>query len=190
MLMLTGLVLGVGKWDLPDSTWHWVGATSFAWGRDEPVPSGSPYHQHRHGSAGNRRNSPKESGGYNRFLRASGKIVTVVLGVVPGGRSGERAPAGRRSANSVGAEWPISVDYRMRKRASCPSRFRTFQRPAGRSELAGVLSLPKRRSLEMNHSELLPFPPKGRSAITLRCSVARRNASARGDRPLPNVSIV
>src|SRR6185295_7111448 len=59
-------------------------------------------------------------------------------------------------------KWPISVDYRMRKRASCPSRFRTFQRPAGRSELAGVLSLPKRRSLEMNHSELLPFPPNGR----------------------------
>jgi len=104
MLMLTGLVLGVGKWDLPDSIEHWVGATSFALGRDEPVPSGSPYHQHRHGSAGNRRNSPKESGGYNRFLRASGKIVTVVLGVVPGGRSGERAPAGRRLANSVGAE--------------------------------------------------------------------------------------
>src|SRR6185369_214446 len=57
-------------------------------------------------------------------------------------------------------EWPISVDYRMRKRASCPFRFRTFQRPAGRSELAGVLSLPKRRSLEMNHSGLLHFPPR------------------------------
>ena len=103
MLVLTGLVLGVGKWDLPDSTQHWVGATSFALGRDEPVPSGSPYHQHRHAFTGNRRNSPKVSGGYNRFSRASGKIVTVVLGVVPGGRIGECAPAGRRFANSVRA---------------------------------------------------------------------------------------
>ena len=104
MLMLTGLVLSVRQLGFagqhPALGWGDI----LGLGRDEPVPSGSPYHQHRHGSAGNRRNSPKESGGYNRFHRASGKIVTVVLGVIPGGRSGERAPAGRRLANSVGAE--------------------------------------------------------------------------------------
>ena len=136
MLMLTGLVLGVGNWDLPDSIEHLGWGDILCLGRDEPVPSGSPYHQHRHGSAGNRRNSPKESGGYNRFPRASGKIVTVVLGVVPGGRmaSVRRRVGGWQTRSEP--KWPISVDYRMRKRASCPFRFRTFQHPAGLSEIS------------------------------------------------------
>ncbi|MBC7855305.1 MAG: hypothetical protein IAF94_17900 [Pirellulaceae bacterium] len=38
MLMLTGLVLGVGKWDLPDSILHWVGATSLAWAGTNQFP--------------------------------------------------------------------------------------------------------------------------------------------------------
>jgi len=104
MLMLTGLVLGVGKWDLPDSIEHWVGATSFAWAGTNQFPLARLTINIGTALLEYRRNSPKESGGYNRFPRASGKIVTVVLGVVPGGRIGERAPAGRRLANSVGAE--------------------------------------------------------------------------------------
>ncbi len=104
MLVLTGLVLGVGNWDLPDSTQHWVGATFLAWAGTNQFPLARLTINIGTTLLKNRRNSPNECGGYFRAPWASGKIVTVVLGVVPGGRIGESAPAGRRLAISVGAE--------------------------------------------------------------------------------------
>jgi hypothetical protein len=117
MLVLTGLVLGVGNRDLPDSTQHWVGATFLAWAGTNQFPLARLTINIGMTLLENRRNSPKESGGYIRSPWASGKIVTVVLGVVLG-REKWRAWAGGSAAGKLGRSrsWPISVDYRMRKR--------------------------------------------------------------------------